>query len=157
MAAVVVDTSTVVKWYIPEQHYEQARELCDDFLNGNHELFSPALLPFEAVNAFNDSGYYDGKRLVEAADPLRKYGIEMVPLHSVGPLADIENSLGIIAFDPAYVALAVERDATADTADRKLLSDLEGSENEHTATHIQTYQETEFDQYTLDQPFQWHC
>jgi predicted nucleic acid-binding protein len=30
MADVVVDTSTVVKWYIPEQHHEQARALRDD-------------------------------------------------------------------------------------------------------------------------------
>ncbi len=35
MADAVVDTSTVVKWYIPEQHHEQARALRDDLLNGN--------------------------------------------------------------------------------------------------------------------------
>jgi len=51
MADVVVDTSTVVKWNIPEQHHEQARAIRDDFLNGKHDLFAPALMPFEAINA----------------------------------------------------------------------------------------------------------
>jgi hypothetical protein len=70
MADVVVDTSTAVKWYIPEQHHEQARALRDDFLNGKHDLCAPALMPFEAVNALNYSGYYDAERLHEAAHSL---------------------------------------------------------------------------------------
>ena len=43
------------------------------------------------------------------------------------------------AYDAAYVALAVERDGTAYTADGTLLQDVEGSEYEDTVAHIQTY------------------
>lgn len=139
MAEIVVDTSTVVKWYIPEQHHEQARALRDDFLNGKHDLCAPALMPFEAVNALNYSGHYDGERLVEAADSLGEYGIELVPFRSVGPIAEVTNSVGITAYDAAYVALAIERSAIAYTADSNLLSDLEGSEYEDAVAHIQTY------------------
>lgn len=139
MADIVVDTSTVVKWYIPEQHHEQARALRDDFLNGKHDLCAPALMPFEAVNALNYSGHYDGERLVEAADSLGEYGIELVPFRSVGPIAEVTNSVGITAYDAAYVALAIERSAIAYTADSNLLSDLEGSEYEDAVAHIQTY------------------
>lgn len=139
MADIVIDTSTVVKWYIPERHHEQARTLRDDFLNGKHDLFAPALMPFEALNALNYSGHYDGERLVEAADSLGNYGIELVPFRAVGPLAEITTIADITAYDAAYVALAVERGATAYTADTTLLADLEGSEYEDDVAHIHTY------------------
>jgi len=139
MADVVVDTSTVVKWYIPEQHHEQARALRDDFLNGKHDLCAPALMPFEAVNALNYSGHYDDERLREAATSLDNYGIELVSFGSVGPIAEITNTVGITAYDAAYVGLAVERDATAYTADENLVQDVDGSEYEDTVAHIKTY------------------
>ena len=139
MADIVVDTSTVVKWYIPEQSHEQARALRDDFLNGKHDLCAPALMPFEAVNALSYSGHYDGERLHEAANSLDNYGIELVSFGSVGPVTEVTNTVGITAYDAAYVALAVERNATAYTADRNLLQDLDGSEYADTVAHIQTY------------------
>lgn len=139
MADVVIDTSAVVKWYLPEQHHEHARELRDDFLKGKHDIVSPALMPFEAVNALFYSGYYDGERLVDAADSLGKYGIEFVSFRSIGPLAEITSSVDITAYDAAYVALAVEREATAYTADTNLLTDLEGTDYEDAVAHIKTY------------------
>jgi predicted nucleic acid-binding protein len=139
MADVVIDTSTVVKWYIPEQHHEQARTLRDDFLNGTHDLYAPALMPFEALNALNYSGHYDGERLVEAANSLGKYGIELVPFQACGHIAEITTTVDITAYDAAYIALAVDREATAYTADTTLLTDLEGTEYEDAVTHIQTY------------------
>jgi len=139
MADVVVDTSTVVKWYIPEQHHERARALRDDFLDGKHDLCAPALMPFEAVNALTYSGHYDGERLHEATHSLDNYGIELVSFGSVGPIAETVNSVDSTAYDAAYVALAVERDGTVYTADETLLQDIEGSEYEDTVAHIQTY------------------
>lgn len=139
MADIVVDTSTVVKWYIPEQHHEQARALRDEFLNGKHDLYAPALMPFEAINALNYSGHYDGERLQEAAHSLDNYGIELIPFGSVGPIAKIMNTVDITAYDAAYVALAVKREATVYTADGNLLRDVDGSPYEDTIVHIQTY------------------
>lgn len=139
MADIVVDTSTVVKWYIPEQHHEQARSLRDDFLNGKQDLYAPALMPFEAVNALRYSGHYDGERLTEAATSLENYGIELVPFGSVGPIAEILNTVAITAYDAAYVALAVKLDGTAYTADKNLLEELEQSEYGDYAAHIRTY------------------
>jgi predicted nucleic acid-binding protein len=139
MTDIVVDTSTVVKWYIPEQYHEQARALRDEFLNGKHDLCAPALMPFEAVNALKHSGHYDGERLREAATSLDNYGIELVSFGSVGPIAEITTTVDITVYDAAYVAPAVERDATAYTADGNLLQELDGSEYGDTVVHIQTY------------------
>lgn len=96
-------------------------------------------MPFEALNALHYSGYYDGERLVEAADSLGKYGIDVVPFRASGPIAEITTTVDITASDAAYVALAVDRGATAYTADTGLLTELEGTEYEDAVAHIQTY------------------
>jgi predicted nucleic acid-binding protein len=96
-------------------------------------------MPFEAVNALVYSGHYDGERLHEATNSLDNYGIELVPFGSVGPIAEVMNSVDITAYDAAYIALAVKRDAIAYTANGNLLQDVEGSEYEDNIAHIQTY------------------
>lgn len=138
MSAIVIDTSVVVKWFIPEQHHEQARALRDDYLEGKFDLVAPALMPFEAVNALRYSGQYDGDRLEDAAESLPKYGIELVPFDKIGPVAAIANDLDITIYDASYISLAQKLDTKAYTADRNLLSDLE-ADYAGLAEHIQMY------------------
>jgi len=138
MSEIVVDTSVVVKWYIPEQHHEHARELRDSYLDGTFDLIAPALMPFEAVNALKYSGQYDGERLEEASKSLLEYGITLVPFNKTGPVAGIANTLGISSYDAAYIALAQKFGTKAYTADGNLLNDLEGDYSE-LAEHIKTY------------------
>ena len=138
MSGIVVDTSVVVKWYIPEQHHEQARALRDAYLDGKFELVAPALMPFEAVNALKYSGHYEGERLEEASESLPEYGIDLVPINKTGPVAEIANALDISSYDAAYIALAQKFGTKAYTADRNLLDDLEGDYSE-LADHIRTY------------------
>lgn len=138
MSEVVVDTSVVVKWYIPEQHHEQARMLRDEYLDGNCDLVAPALMPFEASNALKYSGHYEGDRLEEASKSLTEYGIDLVPFNETGAIAETANDLNITIYDAAYLALAEELDTKVYTADGNLLGDLEGDYSE-LAEHIQTY------------------
>jgi len=138
MPEIVVDTSVVVKWYIPEQHYEAARRLRDEYLDGKFDLIAPALMPFEAVNALKYSGHYDGERLEEAAQSLPEYGIDLVPFNEIGAVAEIANDLGITVYDAAYVAVAREFDTKAYTADGSLLDDVDG-EYSKLLRHIRTY------------------
>lgn len=138
MADIVVDASVVAKWYIPEQDHEEARELRDDFLEGTHDLYAPALMPFEAINALRYSGHYDGERLVEASETLPEYGIELVPYRRIGDVARVANAQDITVYDAAYLSLAREYDGTAYTADSQLLDSLT-DEYENVAEHIRTY------------------
>ena len=138
MAEIVVDTSVVVKWYIPEQHHEQARALRDEYLDGKFDLVAPALMPFEAINALKYSGHYEGNRLEEASKSLPEYGIELVPFNNTGPVSKIANELDITIYDAAYIALAQKLETKAYTADGKLLNDLDGEYSEFSA-HIRTY------------------
>ncbi|RQG97502.1 type II toxin-antitoxin system VapC family toxin [Natrarchaeobius oligotrophus] len=138
MSEIVVDTSVVVKWYIPEQHYEAARALRDDYLDGEFDLVAPALMPFEAVNALKYSGHYDGPRLQEASKSLPEYGIDLIPFDNSGPVAEVATDLDITLYDASYIALAQKLDSVAYTADGKLLDDLHGDYLE-LAEHIRTY------------------
>jgi len=138
MSEIVVDTSVVVKWYVPEQHHEHARALRDEYLDGNFELVAPALMPFEAVNALKYSGHYDGKGLEEASTSLPEYGIDLFALHETGPVVEIATDLDITIYDAAYIALARTLDTKAYTADGNLLDDIDGEYSEF-AEHIRTY------------------
>ena len=138
MAEIVVDASVVVKWYIPEQHHEHARALRGAYLDGTVDLVAPALMPFEAVNALEYSGHYDGARLEEASRSLAEYGIDLVQFSNTGPVAEIATTLDITSYDAAYIALAQALDTTVYTADEALLDDLEGDYSE-VAAHISAY------------------
>jgi predicted nucleic acid-binding protein len=138
MSEIVVDTSVVVKWYIPEQHHEQARALRDAYLDGEFDLVAPALMPFEAVNALKYSGHYEGERLEEASKSLPEYGIDLVSFNKTGSVTEIANDLDITIYDAAYIALAQNHDTEAYTADGNLLDNLKGDYSE-LAQHIRTY------------------
>lgn len=138
MTEIVVDTSVVVKWYIPETHHRHARRLRDAYLDGTVDLVAPALMPFEAINALKYSGQYDGTRLADASRSLSEYGIDLVPFAETGPVAAIADDLGTTIYDAAYLALAHERDTVVYTADEALLDTLEGAYSE-CAAHIRTY------------------
>ena len=47
----VVDASIAVKWFIPEEHSEQALELLKSFSKEETELYAPATLKIEFTNA----------------------------------------------------------------------------------------------------------
>lgn len=126
MARIVVDASVVVKWYVPERNHESARALRDAYLDGDHDLLAPALLPFEVVNALKYSGHYDGDRLQEASTTVTEFGIEFVPYRDVGDVATVANELDLPLYDASYVSLADETDGTLYTADSRLLDDLDG-------------------------------
>ncbi|MFB6308615.1 MAG: type II toxin-antitoxin system VapC family toxin [Haloarculaceae archaeon] len=138
MAEIVVDTSVIVKWYIPERHHEPARSLRDAYLDGSRDLVAPALMPFEAINALKYSGHYDGDRLAEAARSLSEYGIDLVSFGDIDGVAEIATELDVTIYDAAYVALARQLGTTAYTADENLIDDL----GDDTAlAHIRNYEQ----------------
>lgn len=135
----VPDASVVVKWYLPERDHEAARDLRDGYLDGDHDLAAPALLPFEVINALHYSGYYDDDRLVEAATSIAGYDIELLPFAESGAVARVAQGLGVTIYDASYVALAESLSGRAYTADETLLSAVEGTQHEDRLAHIREY------------------
>lgn len=138
MTEIVVDTSVVVKWYIPEQDHDPARALRDAYLEGSCDLVAPALMPFEAINALKYSGQYEGSRLETAANTLPEYGIDLVPFAEIDSVAAVATTLDIPVYDAAYIALAEQLETTLYTADEALLNDVAG-EYRNVAAHIRDY------------------
>lgn len=136
---VVPDASVVVKWFVPERGHEQARDLRDGYLDGDNDLVAPALLPYEAVNALRYSGYYEGDRLVAAADALSSYGIDMRPFAGSGAAARVAEDLDVTVCDASYVALAETVDGRAYTSDGALLSAVDGTVYEDRLEHVERY------------------
>lgn len=138
MAPTVVDASVVAKWYIPERHHEQARALRDDYLNGTHDLYAPALIPFEILNALKYSRHFDSDELRDAATSVSEYGLELVPSYELGPVVSIATESDVTTYDTFYVALAESHDTTAYTADTNLLDALENTAYSDVVTHIKS-------------------
>ena len=138
MAEIVVDTSVVVKWYTRNSIMSTLVRSVMRILMGRLILVAPALMPFEAVNALEYGGHYDGARLEEASRSLAEYGIDLVQFSNTGPVAEIATTLDITSYDAAYIALAQALDTTVYTADEALLDDLEGDCSEM-AAHISAY------------------
>lgn len=87
-------------------------------------------MPFEAIDALKDSGYYDGERLEEAAHSLPEYGIELVTLNEAGSVAEIATDFGRTVPDAACIVLAQTADTIVCTADSTRLENLSRASGE---------------------------
>jgi len=134
----VVDASVVVKWYVPERDHEPARTIRDEYVNGQHSLAAPSLLPFEVVNALRYSDPVDDESVLTVAETLPQYGIDLVSFDRIQDVAAIALDADITVFEAAYVALAEQLDAPGFTADEWLLDALEGSGYDR-LVHVRTY------------------
>lgn len=140
VAAVVVvaDASVIVKWFVNEEHTEQALALRQGYLDKKVDIACPQILPFEVLNALRYNPEFGDKQVKIASDALRKYQLWLYPI--LGELADecIEKSFsfGISIYDSSYISLAEYLDAKLYTADEKLLDKI--GKLEH-VTHISNF------------------
>jgi len=139
MAVIVTDASTIIKWFIPEEHHQEARALRDDYLDGEHKLIAPALLPFEVINGLRYATDFDTGELEDASQAITDYGIEFVSFPMCGSVATVAEDIDNTVYDAAYVALADARNATMYTAD-KALHDLDDSQYSNRIHDIADYE-----------------
>jgi predicted nucleic acid-binding protein len=137
----VVDASVVVKWYVMEDHREQALKLRDDYVEGRFTLIAPSLMPYEVLNAVRRAKKdISIETLVTVAESLTLYGIMLHELR--GELANltvktaIENEVSV--YDAAYIALAKLSGTTLYTADERLKESLTRAYQKYVA-HIKDY------------------
>jgi predicted nucleic acid-binding protein len=135
---IVADASVILKWFVREEHTNNARKLRNDYTNRLIDIAAPELLPFEVLNALRYNSEFGEKDLIQSAEILKQYSFWLFPL--LGKLAEktVENALkhGITIYDSAYLSLANLENKTFYTADEKLLAKLE---DETFAHHISEY------------------
>ena len=144
MENLVVDASVIVKWYVMEEHREQALKLRDDFVEGKLTLTAPSLMPYEVLNAVKRAKKdISIETLGTVIESLTFYGIILHELR--GELARltvktaIEN--GVTVYDAAYIALAKLSGTILYTADEKLKESLKNVYQEY-VVHIKDYGHT---------------
>ena len=137
-AVVAADASVVAKWFVEEEHTEEALQLRDDYVSRAVEIASLELLPFEVLNALRYNPDLGEDELKKAAAALEGYNLWLFPL--AGELAErcMENTLryGISIYDSAYLALGETRGIPVYTADQRLINKA----GNQTLRHISKYQ-----------------
>lgn len=120
----MVDSSVVVKWFLPEEHTEVAREL----LKEGNRLVVPDLVRAEVGNVMWKRWRRDEIPAEAVVEVLRDLGRLPLEIESSGPLMevawDVARRFGRSFYDSLYVALAERADCTLVTADRKLYNSL---------------------------------
>ena len=122
MSVFVVDTSLVIKWFVPEIHSEAARR----WLGASHDYVAPDLLFSEAGNAVwkkvrrKELEETEGRQLVM---DLAQVAVETVATRSL--LQDalaLALTAGITVYDAMYLTLAVRLETEVITGDDRFAS-----------------------------------
>jgi len=124
----------VAKWFLDEQHSEEARLLRDAFATGKLTLAVPSLLFYETLNALRYTGLYSEDDLALIARSLNQYGFDVwEPLGKLyEEIARTSIRYNITVYDAAYIALGAHLGASFHTADAELV-------NKGLAQHIKNF------------------
>ena len=127
MTTIVVDASIAVKWLFPEIHTDAACRL----LKSQRLLTAPDLIWAEIGNTVLKKFHQTEVTLEEARSILndfRRFPLQIYSSQSLLNSAwDLAQTLNITIYDSLYLALAVSKDCTLVTADRKFYNALEKS------------------------------
>ncbi len=125
----VIDASTVAKWFLEEEHTEKALSLRKAHLEGKTSLTAPDLLVYEVANALNYNPKVSDDNLAARLQDLIEYDIDLVPpsFEYSTRIAKTAQKFSISVYDASYVALADMVATNLVTADRRLYEKLSGS------------------------------
>lgn len=137
----VLDTSVAVKFYVPEEGHEQARELLAVVEDSGAKLLAPSTIGAEFWNALWQK-YRQGELEKEVVrDTWEKFSNAPVSLFdpdSLMPVAvRVAYDTEVIVYDALFLALARGFRTVVVTADeRSMLKRIRGTSYEHLAVHL---------------------
>jgi len=121
----VIDTSTAIKWYIPEPLSDAAVYYLELYRQEKARLLAPDFIIAEMGNVLwkkvrQDELTIEGARQV--SDILSNYlPIKLIPSRELMPAAlEIAIAIGLTVYDSLYLALAVSVEAPLVTADQEI-------------------------------------
>jgi predicted nucleic acid-binding protein len=126
-AAVVPDTSVIVKWYRQgEVLADRALSLRDAYLDGQIAISVPSLVAYELANVLRYKGDLTTEQVQTAVESLFDMGWEWVVPSSatMRRAVEIARARETTVYDAVFVALAESLGATYVTADRRLVRRL---------------------------------
>jgi predicted nucleic acid-binding protein len=127
VSRLVVDSSVVIKWFVPEVHSDDALRYLDPDLERN----APELLLAEVSNILWKKVGRSDLTAAEAnkiAEDVEQADVNIHPLRPLfGPGLRMALATGRSAYDCIYLALADSLSTRVVTADRRLYNALQGS------------------------------
>ncbi len=127
MSRLVVDSSVVIKWFVPEVHSDDALRCLDPDLERN----APELLLAEVGNVLWKKvgrGELTAAEANKIAEDVEQADVNIHPMRPLfGPGLRFALATGRLAYDCIYLALADSLSTRVLTADRRLYNALQGS------------------------------
>jgi predicted nucleic acid-binding protein len=118
----VVDASAAVAFSARQERSDDVERALEGWRSGGHQIVVPPHFWLEVINALSGRGRWTGAAVLEALVELERLGMTTVRLDR--PLVllalDLVERHGLISYDAAYLALAIQRDARLLTLDRRL-------------------------------------
>jgi predicted nucleic acid-binding protein len=126
VSRLVIDSSVVIKWFVPEVHADDALRYLDPDL----ERDAPELLLAEVANILWKKVGRGELTAVQAEKIAQNVSQADINVHTLGPLFEqglrIALASGRSAYDSIYLALADSLSTRVVTADRRLYNTLQG-------------------------------
>lgn len=131
MTTVVVDSSVVIKWFLPEDDSTKAEAIEAQLEKGEVILLAPELLLAEVANILwkkrSQLGEEEATRIIDSVISTGIWIVGMEPL--IGEAYRIARQFNRTVYDSMYnIALARERDCDFVTADERLFNAVSSRE-----------------------------
>jgi len=130
MQRCVVDSSVILKWYLPESDSDRASVLLDLYRDGLAEFHAPDLLYAEVANVLWKKVRFDGLSVEETQTILISLLALPIQIAETASLVLDAHTLAIqygrTVYDSLYLALAQQRDCELITADERLFNAVRG-------------------------------
>ncbi len=124
--AVLLDTSIVVKWFVPEEDSEKALSLRRAQEDRELQLYAPEVLLMELANALRYSSEFSAGEITEALETPFELNILLIPfsLDALNSAVTLSMEHDLAVYDAYFLALAQALEMPLITADRRMLSRL---------------------------------
>jgi predicted nucleic acid-binding protein len=126
MSRVVVDSSVVIKWFVPEPHSAEARRILTDYQAGTLDLLAPDLLCAEIGNIVWKKQQFHGLAAPDAAQVLTSFQALTFTFTSAARLLGDAYHLAVThqrtVYDSLYLALSRRENCPFVTADLRLFN-----------------------------------
>jgi len=127
----VLDTSVVAKWFLPEPLSPEADKILEDLRQRKSIVAAPDLVVYEFANILwqrQKKGEISTRQASAIMSDFERLPLELVPGDAIGAQAlDIAGKAGCTAYDGAFIALAVELEYMLVTADQRLVRLMAGT------------------------------
>ncbi len=131
MGKIVVDSSVVIKWFVPEPLSAESRRVLDGYQSGSFMLIAPDLLAAEIGNIVWKKYRFQGLAKADAEQIItsfREVDIEFTPaaelLSEALRIAMIHERT---VYDSLYIALSERENCDYITADKTLVNEMSKS------------------------------